>query len=183
MTDMELTALNIKSARYYGPQLQMNHFTEELAELIQAVTENSPEQITEEIADVEVMVEQMRYLLLLYDDEIAKGENYCHRIINQANRWDKSIESCIWVLADPIKQLNKLRLTNSKTGFDLSAEADTKRMDAKHRLEHSIGALICYIGWLTEKYEITADAIRAVKVYKVQRTRDRIAHEEEKNNG
>lgn len=36
MTDKEITELNLKSATYYGAQLQMNHFTEELAELIQA---------------------------------------------------------------------------------------------------------------------------------------------------
>lgn len=30
MTDKEITELNLKSATYYGAQLQMNHFTEEL---------------------------------------------------------------------------------------------------------------------------------------------------------
>lgn len=42
MTDKEITELNLKSATYYGAQLQMNHFTEELAELIQAAAEGGP---------------------------------------------------------------------------------------------------------------------------------------------
>ena len=39
MSDKEISELNLKSAEHYGLQLQMNHFTEELAELIQAVAE------------------------------------------------------------------------------------------------------------------------------------------------
>lgn len=42
MTDKEITELNLKSATYYGAQLQMNHFTEELAELIQAGRRRRP---------------------------------------------------------------------------------------------------------------------------------------------
>lgn len=64
MTDKKITELNLKSATYYGAQLQMNHFTEELAELIQAAAEGDPQHIAEEIADVEVMVEQMEYAQL-----------------------------------------------------------------------------------------------------------------------
>ena len=48
MTDKEITELNLKSATYYGAQLQMNHFTEELAELIQAAAEGDPQHIAEE---------------------------------------------------------------------------------------------------------------------------------------
>lgn len=66
MTDKEITELNLKSATYYGAQLQMNHFTEELAELIQAAAEGDPQHIAEEIADVEVMVEQMEYCAAFY---------------------------------------------------------------------------------------------------------------------
>ena len=43
MSDKEISELNLKSAEHYGLQLQMNHFTEELAELIQAVAERDPQ--------------------------------------------------------------------------------------------------------------------------------------------
>lgn len=65
MSDKEIYELNLKSAAHYGAQLQMNQFTEELAELIQAIAEENPAHIAEEIADVEIMVEQMEYLLPL----------------------------------------------------------------------------------------------------------------------
>lgn len=89
MTDKEITELNLKSATYYGAQLQMNHFTEELAELIQAAAEGDPQHIAEEIADVEVMVEQMEYLLSL--DTIYIESWATHILL--AN----DIESCIWL--------------------------------------------------------------------------------------
>lgn len=90
MTDKEITELNLKSATYYGAQLQMNHFTEELAELIQAAAEGDPQHIAEEIADVEVMVEQMEYLLSL---DTIYIESWATNIL-LAN----DIESCIWLL-------------------------------------------------------------------------------------
>ena len=65
MSDKEIYELNLKNAAHYGAQLQMNQFTEELAELIQAIAEENPAHIAEEIADVEIMVEQMEYLLPL----------------------------------------------------------------------------------------------------------------------
>lgn len=110
MTDKEITELNLKSATYYGAQLQMNHFTEELAELIQAAAEGDPQHIAEEIADVEVMVEQMEYLLSL--DTIYIESWATHILL--AN----DIESCIWHLAAPIKSINKLRRVNLATAAD-----------------------------------------------------------------
>lgn len=107
MTDKKITELNLKSATYYGAQLQMNHFTEELAELIQAAAEGDPQHIAEEIADVEVMVEQMEYLLSL--DTIYIESWATHILL--AN----DIESCIWHLAAPIKSINKLRRVNLAT--------------------------------------------------------------------
>ena len=75
MSDKEISELNLKSAEHYGLQLQMNHFTEELAELIQAVAECDPKHVAEEMADVEVMVEQMEYLLTLDKDVIKRYTN------------------------------------------------------------------------------------------------------------
>ena len=151
MTDKKITELNLKSATYYGAQLQMNHFTEELAELIQAAAEGDPQHIAEEIADVEVMVEQMEYLLSL--DTIYIESWATHILL--AN----DIESCIWHLAAPIKSINKLRRVNLAT----AADPDT-----------DIGELVSYLNWLAGRYSIAAEEIREIKSYKVQRTRDRI---------
>lgn len=54
MTDKKITELNLKSATYYGAQLQMNHFTEELAELIQAAAEGDPQHIAENVFELEL---------------------------------------------------------------------------------------------------------------------------------
>lgn len=169
MTDKEITELNLKSATYYGAQLQMNHFTEELAELIQAAAEGDPQHIAEEIADVEVMVEQMEYLLSL--DTIYIESWATHILL--AN----DIESCIWHLAAPIKSINKLRRVNLATAADpdmSKSEVQIKRQTANHDLETDIGELVSYLNWLAGCYSITAEEIREIKSYKVQRTRDRI---------
>lgn len=169
MTDKEITELNLKSATYYGAQLQMNHFTEELAELIQAAAEGDPQHIAEEIADVEVMVEQMEYLLSL--DTIYIESWATHILL--AN----DIESCIWHLAAPIKSINKLRRVNLATAADpdmSKSEVQIKRQTANHDLETDIGELVSYLNWLAGCYSIAAEEIREIKSYKVQRTRDRI---------
>lgn len=143
MTDKKITELNLKSATYYGAQLQMNHFTEELAELIQAAAEGDPQHIAEEIADVEVMVEQMEYLLSL--DTIYIESWATHILL--AN----DIESCIWHLAAPIKSINKLRRVNLATAADPDMSKDEvqiKRQTANHDLETDIGELVSYLtGW------------------------------------
>ena len=169
MTDKKITELNLKSATYYGAQLQMNHFTEELAELIQAAAEGDPQHIAEEIADVEVMVEQMEYLLSL--DTIYIESWATHILL--AN----DIESCIWHLAAPIKSINKLRRVNLATAADPDMSKDEvqiKRQTANHDLETDIGELVSYLNWLAGRYSIAAEEIREIKSYKVQRTRDRI---------
>ena len=77
-----------KVADYYGYEAQSNQLVEECAELIQAISKyrravlckGQPvaegvkvvalENIKEEIADVEVMIEQVKYLLQISDDDI-----------------------------------------------------------------------------------------------------------------
>lgn len=97
MSDKEISELNLKSAEHYGLQLQMNHFTEELAELIQAVAECDPKHVAEEMADVEVMVEQMEYLLTLDKDVIKKYAD-AHE--------DHDARMCFWFLAAPVKSMH-----------------------------------------------------------------------------
>ena len=163
MSDKEISELNLKSAEHYGLQLQMNHFTEELAELIQAVAECDPKHVAEEMADVEVMVEQMEYLLTLDKDVIKKYAD-AHE--------DHDARMCFWFLAAPVKSINKLRRA------DLEAST-SKRNAAKHSLELAIGYLTSYLDWLVKRFSISIEEIRKIKSYKVQRTRDRIEQEDQ----
>ena len=182
MTDTELTALNIKSARYYGPQLQMNHFTEELAELIQAVVDEDPQEIAEEIADVEVMIEQMKVLNDLDPEEIKRGENEGNYAMCSRDPYN---DNYIWALAAAIKSVNKLRRALRDTAMNdhiSKADAKIQQDDAKKDFEYRIGHTVSCLSQLADKYSIAAGEIREIKSYKVQRTRDRIAHEEENSN-
>lgn len=163
MSDKEISELNMKNAEHYGLQLQMNHFTEELAELIQAVAECDPKHVAEEMADVEVMVEQMEYLLTLDKDVIKKYAD-AHE--------DHDARMCFWFLAAPVKSINKLRRA------DLEAST-SKRNAAKHSLELAIGDLTSYLDWLVKRFSISIEEIREIKSYKVQRTRDRIEQEDQ----
>lgn len=43
---------------YYGIEKQKMQFIQELAELIQAITKNDPKNFIEELADVQVMIDQ-----------------------------------------------------------------------------------------------------------------------------
>ena len=163
MSDKEISELNLKSAEHYGLQLQMNHFTEELAELIQAVAECDPKHVAEEMADVEVMVEQMEYLLTLDKDVIKKYAD-AHE--------DHDARMCFWFLAALVKSINKLRRA------DLEAST-SKRNAAKLSLELAIGDLTSYLDWLVKRFSISIEEIREIKSYKVQRTRDRIEQEDQ----
>ncbi len=80
--------LNKENAKYYGYEAQSNQLVEECAELIQAVSKyrravtglGQPvdehkkavalENLIEEIGDVEIMLEQVKYLLQIPEDEL-----------------------------------------------------------------------------------------------------------------
>lgn len=75
----ELNKLNLASADYYGYDVQSNQLIEECAELIQAINKHKRvmhnrqsvnmtlkeaiNNVSEEIADVEIMLAQIKYLL------------------------------------------------------------------------------------------------------------------------
>lgn len=85
---MSVSELNKENAKYYGYEAQSNQLVEECAELIQAVSKyrravaglGQPvaeekkavalENFIEEIADVEIMLEQVKYLLQIPEDEL-----------------------------------------------------------------------------------------------------------------
>lgn len=176
MTDKEITGMNLVNAIYYGRNQQINHFTEELAELIQAFAEENATHIAEEIADVEIMVEQMEYLLPL---DIKYIDTWAEHFAPPTD-----ILSCIWHLAAPIKNINKLRRVDYDVANNPNMPEDEfqiRRQTAESSLETSIGELVCYLDWMKDMYCITAKEIQSVKSYKVQRTRDRIKQEVSNN--
>ena len=67
-------------ACHYGGKHQRIKTIEELAELIQALAKYSPNQplidIIEEIADVEIMLEQLKFLLMIPDEVIGTAKRY-----------------------------------------------------------------------------------------------------------
>lgn len=83
-----ISELNKETAKYYGYEVQSNQLVEECAELIQAISKyrrataggGQPladykrtvvlENLIEEIADVEIMLEQIKYLLQIPEDEL-----------------------------------------------------------------------------------------------------------------
>ena len=82
----DIVAENKKIAEHYGYEAQSNQLVEECAELIQAVSKyrrsrgkgqvtTEKEQVAldnlvEEIADVEIMLEQIKYLLQIPEEDI-----------------------------------------------------------------------------------------------------------------
>lgn len=86
--------LNKETAKYYGYEAQSNQLVEECAELIQAVSKyhravaglGQPvaeekkavalENLIEEIADVEIMLEQVKYLLQIPEEELDAVKLY-----------------------------------------------------------------------------------------------------------
>lgn len=80
-------------AEYYGEASQMGVLQEECSELIKAAskylrygTDDKKADIAEEIADVEIMTEQIKYLLKLHDDVQAQREYKLNRTLDRIKR-------------------------------------------------------------------------------------------------
>lgn len=89
-----ISELNKETAKYYGYEAQSNQLVEECAELIQAVSKyrraevglGQPvsedkkavalENLIEEIADVEIMLEQVKYPLQIPEEELDAVKLY-----------------------------------------------------------------------------------------------------------
>lgn len=92
-------------ADYYGPSNQMDQTIEECAELIQAINKykrntdvSTKENILEEMADVEIMLEQMKWLLagvghtyVDIDFKILKIKN--EKVIRQLKRMESELNA------------------------------------------------------------------------------------------
>lgn len=71
-------------ADHYGPKIQIDKTVEELSELIRALVRHDKANTIEEIADVEVMLEQIKYLLLIPDKELENWKmNKIQRTLGQ----------------------------------------------------------------------------------------------------
>lgn len=77
----------LKIILHFGYKNQLKKLNEECYELIEAILENNREHITEEIADVQVLLNQFKELWEIYDDEIVKVMEY------KTNRTLERIES------------------------------------------------------------------------------------------
>lgn len=90
---MSISEQNLENAKYYGYEAQSNQLIEECAELIQAVNKyrrasTGLGQVTstkkaialgnlvEELADVEIMMEQVKYLLQIPAEDIMAVKQY-----------------------------------------------------------------------------------------------------------
>lgn len=91
---MNISDLNIKNAEHYGYEAQSNQLVEECAELIQAVNKyrraveglGEPvsedkkaialDNLIEEIADVEIMLEQVKYLLKIPEEDLLAYKQF-----------------------------------------------------------------------------------------------------------
>lgn len=99
---MNISDLNIKNAEHYGYEAQSNQLVEECAELIQAVSkyrrargtgQETPlkeqvalDNLIEEIADVEIMLEQIKHLLKIPEGDLLAYKQF------KVNRTKERIE-------------------------------------------------------------------------------------------
>lgn len=85
----DLKNQNLENAEYFGYTAQSNQLIEECAELIQAVSKYrraavkgedekliALSNLVEELADVEIMIEQIKYLLQVPDEDILALKQY-----------------------------------------------------------------------------------------------------------
>lgn len=87
----KISEMNLETAKYYGYEAQSNQLVEECAELIQPVAEDKKaiarDNLVEEIADVELMLEQVKYLLQIPEDELLAVKTF------KVNRTRERMES------------------------------------------------------------------------------------------
>lgn len=101
----KISEQNKETAKYYGYEAQSNQLVEECAELIQAVNKYrrvetglgqpvaedkkaiARDNLVEEIADVELMLEQVKYLLQIPEDELLAVKTF------KVNRTKERMES------------------------------------------------------------------------------------------
>ena len=117
MTDKKITELNLKSATYYGAQLQMNHFTEELAELIQAAAEGDPDMSKDEV--------QIKRQTANHDLETDIGE-----LVSYLN-WLAGRYS---IAAEEIREIKSYKVQRTRDRIELETGSICKKLLTTRRL-------------------------------------------------
>lgn len=89
--DMKRTVDIAKILNHYGRQAQLNKTMEELAELQVAIAhEDNKDNVLEELADVQVMAEQVRLMWGIGEDELDRMIDYkVDRTIRRMNNGNK----------------------------------------------------------------------------------------------
>lgn len=103
----QIMAENIENAKHYGLEEVLLHTQEEAAELIQAISkyhraaghgvpvdltiEDARRRILEEMADVTVLIEQLRYYLDFRQDELGFREIYKKKIRRATERRQQNV--------------------------------------------------------------------------------------------
>lgn len=99
----QMANMCIEIAHYYGFENQISKSIEELAELIRALATGTSDEVVEEIADVEIMIYQLKYL---YGIETAVGDAIEYKLKRQMKRIErrepagtekiKAMTDCMW---------------------------------------------------------------------------------------
>lgn len=169
MTDKKITELNLKSATYYGAQLQMNHFTEELADSFRPPPRATRSTSPRKSPTLKSWSSRWNICFPSIRSTLRAGQrtSCLQTILNPA--------SGIWLRPSRASTNCAVSILATAADPDMSKdEVQIKRQTANHDLETDIGELVSYLNWLAGRYSIAAEEIREIKSYKVQRTRDRI---------
>ena len=113
----KIREMNLETAKYYGYEAQSNQLVEECAELIQAVNKYrrvetglgqpvaedkkaiARDNLVKEIADVELMLEQVKYLLQIPEDELLAVKTFkVNRTRERAECCDTGFHACEYPL-------------------------------------------------------------------------------------
>lgn len=76
-------------AEHYGKDTQVKKTMEELSELIRALATGTQADISEEIADVEIMIYQLKHLL---GNEEAVAQTRMYKIFRQLERMERDLK-------------------------------------------------------------------------------------------
>lgn len=119
----KISEMNLETAKYYGYEAQSNQLVEECAELIQAVNKYrrvetglgqpvaedkkaiARDNLVEEIADVELMLEQVKYLLQIPEDELLAVKTFkVNRTRERMESWELTGAKMVVVDGENIKE-------------------------------------------------------------------------------
>lgn len=93
-----------KILKHYGEEHQIYKLIEEMAELTVALLKQDVNNIHEELADVEIMLGQLR--LMKFYDESSKEVKKLFKLGRQLNRIDNEVKKCLGQKEEESKEKN-----------------------------------------------------------------------------